>query len=103
MEFHPLKFGFLCTILLVRVRVLGVGGHSGMPSTLRKNRLLGIFLKKLRCSQITNSYASTTILASYEEHNYTQILDHFGYTPESYQTFPQIYFVDKSNWGGAQN
>ncbi|XP_057864868.1 uncharacterized protein LOC131072651 [Cryptomeria japonica] len=42
-------------------------------------------------------------MASYEAYNYTQILDHFGYTPESYQTFPQRYFMDKSNWGGAQN
>ncbi|GLJ47192.1 hypothetical protein SUGI_0996240 [Cryptomeria japonica] len=100
MEFHPLKFGLLCTILLVMVCVLGVGGHSGTPSTLRKNRLHGIFPEKFRRSRIPNSQVSSPSMPSY---NYTQILDHFAYTPQSYQTFPQRYFVNKSNWGGAQN
>ncbi|XP_057864856.2 uncharacterized protein LOC131072639 [Cryptomeria japonica] len=103
MEFHPLKFGFLCTILLVMVSVLGVDGHGGMRSTLGNNRLLGIFSEKIRSSRIAHSHASTTSMPLYEGYNYTQILDHFAYTPESYQTFPQRYFIDKSHWGGSQN
>ncbi|GLJ47086.1 hypothetical protein SUGI_0994170 [Cryptomeria japonica] len=42
-------------------------------------------------------------MSPYETYNYTQIVDHFGYTRESYQTFPQRYFIDKLNWGGGQN
>ncbi|KAL1831927.1 hypothetical protein ACET3Z_001578 [Daucus carota] len=32
---------------------------------------------------------------------YTQTLDHFGYTPESYMTFQQRYVVNYEHWGGA--
>ncbi|XP_057864864.2 uncharacterized protein LOC131072645 [Cryptomeria japonica] len=77
---------------------LGVHGHSGMPAVLH-----GSFLEKLRRSGITNCLVSNSCMVSYEEYNYTQVLDHFGYRPESYQTFPQRYFIDKSSWGGAQN
>ncbi|GLJ47089.1 hypothetical protein SUGI_0994280 [Cryptomeria japonica] len=89
----------LCTILLVMGSILeggcalGIGGHTGM---LRKNRQRGTSLEELTRSYVSNS-------GSYQAYNYTQILDHFGYTPESYQTFPQRYFMKKSNWGGAQN
>ncbi|GLJ47191.1 hypothetical protein SUGI_0996230 [Cryptomeria japonica] len=85
------------------VSVLGVDGHGGMRSTLGNNRLLGIFSEKIRSSRIAHSHASTTSMPLYEGYNYTQILDHFAYTPESYQTFPQRYFIDKSHWGGSQN
>ncbi|GLJ47238.1 hypothetical protein SUGI_0997150 [Cryptomeria japonica] len=85
-----LKFGLVCTILVAMGCFLEggyafvVGGHAG------------IIGKNLETSRITNSYVS------YDAYNYTQFLDHFGYTPESYQTFPQRYFMDKTNWGGAQ-
>ncbi|GLJ47245.1 hypothetical protein SUGI_0997230 [Cryptomeria japonica] len=69
----------------------GVGGHAG------------IIGKNLETSRITNSYVSSLSKASYDAYNYTQVLDHFRYTPESYQTFPQGYFMDKTNWGGAQS
>ncbi|GLJ47093.1 hypothetical protein SUGI_0994410 [Cryptomeria japonica] len=106
MEFHPLIFRWLCTILLVTGSVLeegctlGLGGHTGM---LRNNRLRRSSLEKLKRSRIPYSYDSHISISPYEAYNYTQIVDHFGYTPESYQTFPQRYFIDKSNWGGAQN
>ena len=32
---------------------------------------------------------------------YDQILDHFSFTPESYQTFQQRYAVDSKHWAGA--
>ncbi|GLJ47239.1 hypothetical protein SUGI_0997160 [Cryptomeria japonica] len=59
--------------------------------------------KNLERTRITNSYVSSLSKASYKAYNYTQVLNHFGYTLESYQTFPQRYFIDKSNWGGAQS
>ncbi|GLJ47284.1 hypothetical protein SUGI_0998490 [Cryptomeria japonica] len=107
MEFHALNFGLLCTILLVIGSILdggcALGLHGGQSGMLRNNRLRGTYLEKLKRFRITNSYDSNISVSSYEAYNYTQILDHFGYTPESYQTFPQRYFIDKSNWGGAQN
>ncbi|XP_057864865.2 uncharacterized protein LOC131072646 [Cryptomeria japonica] len=107
MEFHPLNFGLLCSILLALGclleggSALGIRTHSGMPA--RKNQVRCAFLEKLKRSRITNSYVSSLSKASYDTYNYTQVLDHFAFTPESYQTFPQRYFIDKSNWGGAQN
>ncbi|GLJ47244.1 hypothetical protein SUGI_0997220 [Cryptomeria japonica] len=103
MEFHSLKlkFGFLCTILVAMGCILEggcalrVGWSAGMP--------VAILGKNLERSGITNSFVSSLSKASYEAYNYTQVLNHFGYTPESYQTFPQRYFIDKSNWGGAQS
>ncbi|GLJ47013.1 hypothetical protein SUGI_0992590 [Cryptomeria japonica] len=103
MEFYPLKFRLLCIALLVIMCCFLEGGCALGVGILKKNRLHGGFLKKLRRSRITNSYVASLSKASYEEYNYTQVLDHFGYTPESYQTFPQRYFMDKSNWGGAQS
>ncbi|GLJ47242.1 hypothetical protein SUGI_0997200 [Cryptomeria japonica] len=103
MEFHSLKlkFGFLCTILVAMGCILEggcalrVGWHAGMP--------VAILGKNFERSGVTNSFVSSLSKASYEANNYTQVLNHFGYTPESYQTFPQRYFIDKSNWGGAQS
>ncbi|GLJ47243.1 hypothetical protein SUGI_0997210 [Cryptomeria japonica] len=103
MEFHSLKlkFGFLCTILVAMGCILEggcalrVGWHAGMP--------VAILGKNFERSGVTNSFVSSLSKASYEAYNYTQVLNHFGYTPESYQTFPQRYFIDKSNWGGAQS
>lgn len=39
----------------------------------------------------------------YTEKFYTQILDHFNYNPQSYQTFQQRYLINETNWGGAKN
>lgn len=33
---------------------------------------------------------------------YTQILDHFNYNPQSYQTFQQRYLINDTYWGGAK-
>ncbi|XP_071910722.1 uncharacterized protein [Coffea arabica] len=38
----------------------------------------------------------------YETKYYTQILDHFTYTPQSYQTFQQRYLISYKHWGGAK-
>ena len=33
---------------------------------------------------------------------FTQILDHFNYNPQSYQTFQQRYLINDTYWGGAK-
>ncbi|XP_070007030.1 uncharacterized protein [Nicotiana sylvestris] len=38
----------------------------------------------------------------YETKYFTQILDHFNYNPDSYQTFQQRYLFNDKNWGGAK-
>ncbi|KAH1070922.1 hypothetical protein AAZX31_03G179200 [Glycine max] len=34
---------------------------------------------------------------------FTQILGHFSYNPQSYQTFQQRYLINDTYWGGAKN
>ncbi|KAF8044224.1 hypothetical protein BT93_A2263 [Corymbia citriodora subsp. variegata] len=36
----------------------------------------------------------------YETRYFTQVLDHFGFRPESYQTFQQRYLINSTFWGG---
>ncbi|GAB4833334.1 hypothetical protein Ancab_031578 [Ancistrocladus abbreviatus] len=38
----------------------------------------------------------------YETRYYTQILDHFNFNPQSYQTFQQRYLINSQYWGGAE-
>ncbi|CAN4117344.1 unnamed protein product [Withania somnifera] len=42
-------------------------------------------------------------LLSYEINYYTQILDHFNYNPQSYQTFQQRYLLNDKYWDGSKN
>ncbi|XP_028795510.1 lysosomal Pro-X carboxypeptidase isoform X1 [Neltuma alba] len=37
----------------------------------------------------------------YRTEFYTQILDHFDFNPQSYQTFQQRYLINDTHWGGA--
>ena len=37
----------------------------------------------------------------YETRYFTQILDHFNFNPQSYQTFQQRYLINDKHWGGA--
>nr|GMC90388.1 lysosomal Pro-X carboxypeptidase-like [Ipomoea batatas] len=39
----------------------------------------------------------------YDTKYFTQILDHFTFTPQSYQTFQQRYLINGTYWGGAKN
>lgn len=39
---------------------------------------------------------------SYRTKFFTQILDHFNYNPQSYQTFQQRYLINDTYWGGAK-
>ncbi|OVA14418.1 Peptidase S28 [Macleaya cordata] len=38
----------------------------------------------------------------YQAEYFTQILDHFNYHPQSYQTFQQRYLINTKYWGGAE-
>ncbi|MCL7035378.1 hypothetical protein MKW94_015986 [Papaver nudicaule] len=38
----------------------------------------------------------------YETKYFTQILDHFNYHPQSYQTFQERYLINSKYWGGAE-
>ncbi|KAI3823353.1 hypothetical protein L1987_04788 [Smallanthus sonchifolius] len=38
----------------------------------------------------------------YKTKYFTQILDHFNYNPESYQTFQQRYLINDTFWGGPR-
>ncbi|KAJ0801573.1 putative dipeptidyl-peptidase II [Helianthus annuus] len=38
----------------------------------------------------------------YKTKYFTQILDHFNYNPQSYQTFQQRYLVNDTFWGGPK-
>ncbi|GLT94749.1 hypothetical protein SLE2022_124760 [Rubroshorea leprosula] len=39
----------------------------------------------------------------YQTRYFTQILDHFTYTPNSYQKFQQKYLINDTFWGGSRN
>ncbi|XP_031128116.1 lysosomal Pro-X carboxypeptidase-like [Ipomoea triloba] len=39
----------------------------------------------------------------YDTKYFTQILDHFTFTPQSYHTFQQRYLINDRYWGGAKN
>ncbi|XP_054803698.1 uncharacterized protein LOC129306913 isoform X2 [Prosopis cineraria] len=41
--------------------------------------------------------------AHYDTKFFTQILDHFNYNPQSYETFQQRYLISDVYWGGAKN
>ncbi|KAG9159119.1 hypothetical protein Leryth_017569 [Lithospermum erythrorhizon] len=46
---------------------------------------------------------STSNNKLYKTKYFTQILDHFNYNPQSYQTFQQRYLVNDKLWGGVAN
>ncbi|XP_071726450.1 uncharacterized protein [Rutidosis leptorrhynchoides] len=48
----------------------------------------------------TQSLSSNNAL--YKTKYYTQILDHFNYDPQSYQTFQQRYLINDTFWGGPK-
>ncbi|KAG4913560.1 hypothetical protein JHK82_054147 [Glycine max] len=39
----------------------------------------------------------------YTKKFFTQILDHFNYNPQSYQTFQQRYLINDTYWGGDKS
>ncbi|KAK3447015.1 hypothetical protein EUGRSUZ_A02624 [Eucalyptus grandis] len=49
---------------------------------------------------ISNDHSGSNGL--YETRYFTQVLDHFGFRPESYQTFQQRYLINSTFWGGPQ-
>uniref|UniRef100_A0A803L310 Lysosomal Pro-X carboxypeptidase n=1 Tax=Chenopodium quinoa TaxID=63459 RepID=A0A803L310_CHEQI len=49
-------------------------------------------------AQITNNDEAKP----YETRYFTQIIDHFDFNPQSYQTFQQRYLINEKYWGGAK-
>lgn len=49
------------------------------------------------------SLATQSNSKPYKEKFFTQILDHFNYNPQSYNTFQQRYLINHTFWGGAKN
>jgi len=49
------------------------------------------------------SAVSASITDDFETFFFDQTLDHFSYTPQSYATFKQRYFIDCRYWGGANS
>ncbi|XP_057830209.2 uncharacterized protein LOC131041212 [Cryptomeria japonica] len=41
--------------------------------------------------------------AQYDVNYFTQTLDHFSFTPQSYVTFQQKYLINSKHWGGASS
>nr|GMC86224.1 lysosomal Pro-X carboxypeptidase-like [Ipomoea batatas] len=49
------------------------------------------------------AFTKATANQLYDTKYFTQILDHFTFTPQSYQTFQQRYLINDRYWGGAKN
>ncbi|KAI4300525.1 hypothetical protein L6164_033894 [Bauhinia variegata] len=54
----------------------------------------------VRAEQLSGSASTQNGL--YRTEFFTQILDHFNYNPQSYQTFQQRYLINSTYWGGAK-
>ncbi|CAA3021272.1 lysosomal Pro-X carboxypeptidase-like [Olea europaea subsp. europaea] len=51
-------------------------------------------------AQPENKLSFSTKTELYDEKFFTQILDHFNFHPQSYQTFQQRYLINDKYWGG---
>ncbi|KAF7818820.1 lysosomal Pro-X carboxypeptidase [Senna tora] len=80
----------------------------------KHNRRVGTELRKVYFSycfsyagfipiRFPSSALSSDQNGLYRTEFFTQILDHFNYNPQSYQTFQQRYLINDSYWGGASN
>ncbi|XP_044507540.1 lysosomal Pro-X carboxypeptidase-like [Mangifera indica] len=54
-------------------------------------------------SKLSASDSANTNHQPFKTKYFTQILDHFNFNPQSYQTFQQKYLINDSFWGGATN
>ncbi|OAY42948.1 lysosomal Pro-X carboxypeptidase [Manihot esculenta] len=52
--------------------------------------------------QAENQVSVSSPKGFYEEKFFTQILDHFNFNPQSYQTFQQRYLINDTFWGGPE-
>lgn len=62
-------------------------------------------IPKLPSSAVNPELQQRSISAQnglYRTKFFTQILDHFNYNPQSYQTFQQRYLINDTYWGGAK-
>lgn len=54
-------------------------------------------------SKLSASDSPNTNHQPFKTKYFSQILDHFNFNPQSYQTFQQKYLINDSFWGGATN
>lgn len=89
--------GLLCVVILTVVSLVGTS-HSVIPK-----RSLFRFspTRKWNTRAASASASASASAVKYDVRNYTQILDHFSFVPESYQTFQQRYLINSDHWGGA--
>ncbi|XP_020230955.2 lysosomal Pro-X carboxypeptidase [Cajanus cajan] len=96
MEHHPMSFKCLIFIFLVyystyltalSLKIPRLSPIAEFETTLRDP---GSLAATLDTQNLTTFY-------------YKQVLDHFNYRPESYETFQQRYLINFEYWGGANS
>ncbi|KAL2331979.1 hypothetical protein Fmac_019560 [Flemingia macrophylla] len=97
MEHHPMSFKWLLFIFLMYYST-----HLTVSHSLKIPRLSPI------AEFETTLHDSASLVATLDTQNlttfyYNQVLDHFNYRPESYETFQQRYLINFKYWGGANS
>lgn len=64
--------------------------------------LLCFSVHSIRLHQYSSLISSKAKEVNYETGHFTQILDHFNYIPQSYETFQQRYLLNDEHWGGTK-
>lgn len=95
MSVYSAMHRLLCIVILILVSL--VGNSDSVPP---KRSLFRVSpTRKWKISAATLPASSPA--AKYHVRNFTQILDHYSFVPESYQTFQQRYLINSDHWGGA--
>lgn len=82
-----LWFSFFSLLSYTTISIAKIGPSPRFPSpTIRPEQQL---------SSVATKYGL------YKTKYFTQILDHFNFHPQSYQTFQQRYLINDTYWGGA--
>nr|ABR17682.1 unknown [Picea sitchensis] len=88
--------GLLCVVILILV---SIGTSESVP--LKSSLIRFSPTRKWNRGAATVLASASVSAAKYDVRYYTQILDHFSFVPESYQTFQQKYLINSDHWGGA--
>jgi len=88
--------GLLCVVILILV---SLGTSESVP--LKSSLIRFSPTRKWNRGAATVLASASVSAAKYDVRYYTQILDHFSFVPESYQTFQQKYLINSDHWGGA--
>ncbi|KAL2481700.1 alpha/beta-Hydrolases superfamily protein [Abeliophyllum distichum] len=72
-------------------------------SAISTTKIKPRFPSSIVAQQPENKLSLSSKTELYEEKFFTQILDHFNFHPQSYQTFQQRYLINDKYWGGPNN